>query len=167
MNCEPEDTIAAEDCNQAHQQRSGRRAPSKPNPEVASERGAYRNAVVEEAAALDAGHNPGRSHHLDERLQLVKDSAYRIKERPLLEMEDLGNDPVRQESEPHENADKNEQTPTGAQATRVKEDVSHSPRLIIRSSSEVPVTGKPIRRSGLTGILIRKLIVDETRIRLI
>jgi hypothetical protein len=29
-------------------------------------------------------------------------------------MEDLRNDPVREESESHENADKNEEAPTGA-----------------------------------------------------
>src|ERR1700722_12156400 len=163
MNCEREDTIAAKDCNQAHEQRSGGRAPSKPNPEVASERGAYRNAVVEEAAALDAGHNPGRSHYLDDRLQFVKDSAYGIKERPFLEMEYLGNDPVRQESEPHENADKNEQTPTGAQATRVNEDFSHSLRLISVPLLEGPVARPANPSSGLTGILIKELIVEEIR----
>jgi hypothetical protein len=40
-------------------------------------------------------------------------------------MEDPGNDPVREEPEAHDNADKNEQTPTGAQTARVKEHFFH------------------------------------------
>src|SRR5271155_1377301 len=116
MNCEPENTIAAEDCNQAHEQRSGSCAPSNPDPEKTSEGVSYGNAVVEEAAALDAGHDPGRGHNLDDRLQFIEDSAYGIKKRSLPGMEDFGNDPVRKESEPYENTDKNEQTPTGTQA---------------------------------------------------
>src|ERR1700730_12665657 len=125
MNGEPEDAIAAEGCNQAHQQRSGSRAPGKSHPEINSEGVANWNTVIGEAAALDAGHNPSRDQYLDDRLQLVGDHAHRIEERPLLEMEDLRNDPVRQESESHENADKNEQAPSGTQATVVEEEFFH------------------------------------------
>ncbi len=125
MEGEPEDAITAEGCNQAHQQRSGSRAPGKSHPEIDSEGVANWNTVIGEAAALDPSHNPSRDYYLDEPLQLVGDGAHRIKERPLLEMEDLRNDPVRQESESHENADKNEQAPSGAQATGVEEEFSH------------------------------------------
>ena len=48
--------------------------------------------------------------------------AYGIKERALLGLEDLRDGPVRQERESREHTDKIEQAPTGAQATRVKED---------------------------------------------
>src|SRR5580704_1773572 len=125
MEGESEDAIAAEGCNQAHQQRSGSRAPAKSHPEIDSEGVANWNTVIGEAAALDARHDPSCNQYLDERLQLVGDGAHRIKERPLLEMEDLRNDPVRQEFESHENADKNEQAPPGAQATGVEEESSH------------------------------------------
>src|SRR6185503_9432549 len=125
MEGEPEDAIAAEGCNQSHEQRSGSRAPGKSHPEIDSEGVANGNAVIGEATALDARHNPSCNQHLDEGLQLVDDGAHRIKERPLLGMKDIRNDPVRQESESHENADKNEEAPTGAQATGVEEDSSH------------------------------------------
>src|SRR6266567_7272531 len=114
MEGEPEDAIAAEGCNQAHEQRSGSRAPGQSRPEIDSEGVANRDAVIGEVTTLDARHNPTCNQYLDERLQLVGDGAHRIKERPLLGMEDLRNDPVRQESESHENADKNEEAPTGA-----------------------------------------------------
>jgi hypothetical protein len=39
-----------------------------------------------EAAMLVAPHNPSSKQGLDERLQFVGDGAYRIKRRPLLEM---------------------------------------------------------------------------------
>ena len=97
MEGEPEDAIAAEGCDQAHKQRSGSRAPGKSHPEIDSEGVANRNAVIGEATALDARHNPSCNQHLDERLQFVEDGAHGIKEWPVLEMEDLWNDPVRQE----------------------------------------------------------------------
>src|ERR1700679_2402284 len=114
MEGEPEDAIATAGGNQAHEPRRGSRAPGKSHPEIDSEGVANRNAVVGEATALDARHNPSCKQYLDERLQLVDDCAHRIKERSLLGMEDLRNDPVRQESESHENGDKNEEAPTGA-----------------------------------------------------
>src|SRR5271157_1529672 len=162
----PEDAIAAEGCNQAHEQGSGSRAPGKSHPEIDSEGVANRNAVSGEAAALDAGHNPSRDQYLDEPLQLVEDGAHRIKERPLLGMEDLRKDPVRQESESHENADKNKQAPTGAQATGVEEESSHSVGSFRLRFFWFPVL-KPCHRQAdrtaavLTGILIRRSIVGE------
>src|SRR5260370_18244293 len=114
MEGEPEDAIAAEGCNQAHEQRSGSRAPGKSHPEIESEGVANRDAVIGEAAVLDARHNPSCNQYLDERLQLVDDGAHWIKERPLLGVEDLRNNPVLQESESHENADKHQKAPTGA-----------------------------------------------------
>jgi hypothetical protein len=68
-------------------------------------------------------------------------------------MEDLRNDPVRQESESHENADKNEQAPSGAQATGVGEESSH-----IVGSFRLRFFLFPV-----LGILIRKPIVGENR----
>src|SRR5712692_6884851 len=140
MNCEPEDTVAAEGRNQAHEQRSGGETPGNPNPELPSDGVAHRDTIVNKPAALDAGHNPGGDQRLDERLQFVGDGAYRIKERPLLEMEDLWNDPVRQESESHEDANENEKAPTGAQAMGVEEDcshieISHIKRTVVRRIS--------------------------------
>src|SRR5260370_17799878 len=162
MNCEPEDAIAAEGRNQAHEQRSGSQAPSKSNPEVASERVARRNAVAEEAAALDAGHNPGGDQRLDERLQFVGDGAYRIKGRPLLEMEDLWNDPVRQESESHEDADENEKAPTGAQATGVEEDSSHIEGTFVRCIS-FPLKIAPSTSQSAAAAKLRGLSASTLR----
>src|ERR1700736_4221325 len=125
MDCEPENAIAAEGCDQAYEQRRGSQPPGNSNPKVTSEGVAHRNAVVSEAAALDARHNPGGDQRLDKRLQFIRDGAYRIKGRPLFDMEDLWNDPARQESEHHEDADKNEQAPTGAQAPGVEENFLH------------------------------------------
>src|ERR1700739_1955500 len=122
MNGEPEDTIAAEGCNHAHERRSGSHAPSKSNPEVAPKGVAHRKAVVAELARLDASHNPVGNPRRDECLQFVGDKTDRIKRRPLVEIEELWNDPVSQEAESHENACENEQAPTGAQATGVEED---------------------------------------------
>src|SRR5260370_21666609 len=125
MNCEAKDTVTAEGRNQAHEQRSRGETPGNPDPELPSDGVAHRDTVVNKAAALDPGHSAGGDQRQEERLQFVGDGAYRIKERPLLEMEDLWNDPVRQETESHEDADENEKAPTGAQAMGVEEDCSH------------------------------------------
>jgi hypothetical protein len=105
---------------------------------VAPEGVTHRNAVVTEPAVLDASHNPGGDQYGDERLQLVRDEAYRIKGRPLLEMEDLWNDPVGEELESHENAYENEQAPTGAQATGVEEDFSHGINFFFAMQNSFP-----------------------------
>ena len=49
MEGESEDAIAAEGCNQAHEQRSRSRAPGKSHPEIDSEGVANGNAVIGEA----------------------------------------------------------------------------------------------------------------------
>src|ERR1017187_7362781 len=89
MDGQPEDAIAAKGCNQADEQRSGGHPPGQSNPIVASEGVAHRNAVVREAAALDAGHNPGGDQRQDKPQQFVRDHLYRIKERPWFDMDDL------------------------------------------------------------------------------
>src|SRR5690242_5204907 len=68
MDREPRNAIAAEGCNQSHEQSSGGKAPRESHQKVPSERFLDRYAVVEELAALHSGHDPGRNQHLDERL---------------------------------------------------------------------------------------------------
>ena len=132
MDCQPENAITAERCNQADEQRSGADPPGQSNPKVASKGVAHWNAVVREAAALDAGHSPSCDQGKDKRLQVIEDELYRIKERPRFDMEYLWEDPVHQKSQTHEDADENEQAPTGAQPRGVKEDFLHVGRVRLR-----------------------------------
>jgi hypothetical protein len=87
---------------------------------LSSDRGRCDRLTEEPHQSLDV-----LSYGRQEELLPHDDGAHRIKERPLLGMEDLRNDPVRQEFESHENADKNKDAPTGAYATGIEEDSSH------------------------------------------
>jgi hypothetical protein len=72
------------------------------------------------------GHNPGGDQRLDiSACSSFGDGTYRIKGRPLFEMEDHWNDPACQESESHKDAEEHEQAPTGAQAPGVEEKFPH------------------------------------------
>jgi hypothetical protein len=53
-------------------------------------------------------------------------------------MEDLWNDPVSQGIDSHKNAYENEQAPTGAQATGIKENSSHVMKFFFAMQSSFP-----------------------------
>jgi len=119
---------------------------------------------------LDAGHNPGGDQRLDKRLQFVEDGAYRIKGRPLFEMDDLWNDPARQESESREDADENEQAPTGAQAPGVEEKFPHVVGTLNLKYSFLDFESRSQTSQSASAVqqvsCMRKLAVDESRANL-